>query len=114
MANVDESNVIVPESKTGMSAEDLSAFVEEKIHESFLAYQTANDIPSGDISPMDALQLERLQGQLVGLVESVCGSGGAIDDDYAPEWDDGSSIGCKDCPADECTGHCMSCAYRPI
>lgn len=30
-------------------------------------------------------------------------------DDY-----DGSDIGCKDCPDDECTGHCMSCPYRPI
>lgn len=28
--------------------------------------------------------------------------------------DDGSQIGCSDCPTDECTGHCMSCAYRPI
>lgn len=35
--------------------------------------------------------------------------------DYFPEeWDDGSSIGCGGCPEDECTGHCMSCAYRPI
>lgn len=33
---------------------------------------------------------------------------------YEEEYDDGSSIGCKDCPDDECTGHCMSCAYRPI
>ena len=22
--------------------------------------------------------------------------------------------GCKDCPPDECTGHCMSCWYRPV
>lgn len=34
--------------------------------------------------------------------------------DHPEEWDDGSSIGCKDCPPDECIGHCMSCAYRPI
>lgn len=27
---------------------------------------------------------------------------------------DGSEIGCKDCPDDECTGHCMSCAYRSL
>ncbi len=32
-----------------------------------------------------------------------------LPDDY-----DGSDIGCKDCPDDECTGHCMSCPYRPI
>ena len=36
------------------------------------------------------------------------------DDVCEPDWDDGSSIGCKDCPDSECTGHCMSCAYRPI
>lgn len=33
---------------------------------------------------------------------------------FEEEWDDGSSIGCGDCPDDECTGHCMSCPYRPI
>lgn len=26
--------------------------------------------------------------------------------------DDNSNLGCKDCPDDECTGHCMSCYYR--
>ena len=38
------------------------------------------------------------------------------DDDFddSEAWDDGSSIGCKDCPDDECTGHCMSCSYRSI
>lgn len=34
------------------------------------------------------------------------------DDDEDDGWDDGSDIGCSDCPDDECTGHCMSCAYR--
>lgn len=36
------------------------------------------------------------------------------DDDYSEsyEWDDGSTTGCSDCPDDECTGHCFSCAYR--
>ena len=29
-------------------------------------------------------------------------------------YDDDSDRGCKDCPPDECTGHCMSCYYRPI
>lgn len=38
-----------------------------------------------------------------------------VDEDYdEPDYDDGSSIGCGDCPDDECTGHCMGCAYRPI
>ena len=36
------------------------------------------------------------------------------EDDLIPDDDDGSEIGCKDCPDDECTGHCMSCSYRPI
>lgn len=36
------------------------------------------------------------------------------EDDFDEEWDDGSSMCCNDCPDDECTGHCMSCAYRPI
>lgn len=30
------------------------------------------------------------------------------------EWEDDSNIGCSDCPDDECTGHCMSCSYRPV
>lgn len=34
------------------------------------------------------------------------------DDDYG--WQDDSDRGCKDCPPDECTGHCMSCYYRPV
>lgn len=34
--------------------------------------------------------------------------------DYNDEWYDNSDIGCSDCPEDECTGHCMSCPYRPV
>ena len=103
------------EVKKGMTIEELSGLVNEKFNEIFHAYQMANDIPSGDISPMDALQLEKLQEQFVGLVGNVCGSGDTYDEDYfEQEWNDGSSIGCKDCPDDECTGHCMSCPYRPI
>ncbi len=34
--------------------------------------------------------------------------------DESEAWEDGSDIGCSDCPDDECTGHCMSCPYRPI
>ena len=33
------------------------------------------------------------------------------EDPYA--WEDDSHITCKDCPPEECTGHCMSCSYRP-
>ena len=27
---------------------------------------------------------------------------------------DAAMLSCKDCPDDECTGHCMSCAYRSL
>ena len=36
------------------------------------------------------------------------------DFDDSPAWEDDSNRGCKDCPDDECTGHCMSCYYRPV
>ena len=36
----------------------------------------------------------------------------AMSEEYYEEWEDGSDIGCGDCPESECTGHCMSCAYR--
>ena len=31
--------------------------------------------------------------------------------EYDPT-DDCIDVSCKDCPDDECTGHCMSCYYR--
>lgn len=34
-------------------------------------------------------------------------------DDCPEAWQDDSDRGCSDCPDDECTGHCMSCYYRP-
>ena len=34
--------------------------------------------------------------------------------DDSDAWRDGSEIGCGDCPADACTGRCMSCNYRPF
>lgn len=43
-------------------------------------------------------------------------SGNAKEDDFddSAAWEDDSNRGCKDCPPDECTGHCMSCFYRPV
>lgn len=35
------------------------------------------------------------------------------DFDDSAAWEDDSHLTCKDCPDDECTGHCMSCGYRP-
>lgn len=34
--------------------------------------------------------------------------------DDSAAWEDDSDRGCKDCPPDECHGHCMSCYYRPV
>lgn len=34
--------------------------------------------------------------------------------DDSPAWDNGSGVSCGDCPDEECTGHCMSCFYRPV
>ena len=37
------------------------------------------------------------------------------EEEYEAEaWDDDSDRGCSDCPPEECTGHCMSCYYRPV
>lgn len=36
------------------------------------------------------------------------------DFDDSAAWEDDSDRGCKDCPPSECTGHCMSCFYRPV
>lgn len=35
----------------------------------------------------------------------------AMEAEYDPT-DDRIDVSCKDCPDDECTGHCMSCYYR--
>lgn len=35
-------------------------------------------------------------------------------DDIPEEYQDDSDRSCKDCPDDECTGHCMSCYYRTV
>ncbi len=34
-------------------------------------------------------------------------------EDFDPESQE-PKLGCKDCPDDECNGHCCSCAYRPL
>ncbi len=44
-----------------MNRETLYNLIEEKINDIFLKYQTANDIKSGDITPLQAFQLEELQ-----------------------------------------------------
>ena len=57
---------------TNMSREELFSLVEEKVNEVFLAYQEANDIESGDISPEDAFRLDEVQEELTELIINVC------------------------------------------
>lgn len=54
-----------------MNREILYSLVEERINDIFLEYQTANDIKSGNISPMQALRLEELQNELADLIMNV-------------------------------------------
>ena len=54
-----------------MNRETLYNLVEEKINDIFLEYQAANDIKSGDITPLQALQLEELQNKLTDLIMNV-------------------------------------------
>ena len=46
--------------------------IHDKIDEIFLEYQKANNIISGDIEPLDALQLEQIEESLCELIERVC------------------------------------------
>jgi len=34
--------------------------------------------------------------------------------DESAAWDDDSNRSCKDCPPEDCNGHCMSCYYRTV
>lgn len=54
-----------------MNRETLYNLVEERINDIFLEYQTANNIKSGDISPVQALRLEELQNELADLIMNV-------------------------------------------
>ena len=50
----------------------LRELIHEKINEIFTEYQKANNITSGDIDPLDALQLDLIERGLEKLVERVC------------------------------------------
>ena len=46
-----------------------------------------------------------------------CSVRGTMEEIYEEDhaaWEDDSDRSCKDCPPDECTGHCMSCYYRTV
>ena len=84
----------------------------EVVQQGQLGLQTLNDSMSSAI-----LEIQKAVGDLERLsspsqndsdVEKTC-----YDVD-ASEWKDGSEFGCWDCPESECTGHCMSCSYRPF
>ena len=49
------------------------------------------------------------------LIEAETSDSEDFDEDFddSAAWEDDSHLTCKDCPDDECTGHCMSCGYRP-
>lgn len=54
-----------------MDRKTLYNLLEERINDIFLEYQNANGIKSGDISPLQALQLEDIQNQLANLIMKV-------------------------------------------
>lgn len=54
-----------------MDRKTLYNLLEERINDIFLEYQNANEIKSGDISPIQALQLEDIQNQLANLIMKV-------------------------------------------
>lgn len=78
-----------------------------------------NDIPvpvgyDELMEKVEAAESKRMEMVLAyGQINESCGDS-PMGEYFDAEWDDGSSTGCKDCPDDECTGHCMSCAYRPV
>ena len=54
-----------------MNRETLYNLIEERLNDIFLEYHDANEIKSGDISPLQALQLEDIQNQLADLIMKV-------------------------------------------
>lgn len=54
-----------------MDREELFDLIDEKINDIFLEYQKANDIASGDISPLQSLDLEEIEDKLTDLIMSV-------------------------------------------
>lgn len=50
---------------------NLASLIHEKINEIFLAYQKANNIPSGDISSLDAIELDNIEDALYLLIKRI-------------------------------------------
>jgi len=55
-----------------MTKEELKEFLDEKINEVFLEYQTKMGIESGDIHPLEAFALDNLEDQMTDLILRVC------------------------------------------
>ena len=55
-----------------MTKEELKEFLDEKINEVFLEYQTKMGIESGDIYPLEAFALDDLEDQMTDLILRVC------------------------------------------
>ena len=49
----------------------LKTLIHDKINEIFAEYQKANNIPSGDIHPWDAMRLDQIEASLYELVTRV-------------------------------------------
>ena len=66
----------------------LEQLIHDKINEIFAEYQKANNIISGDIDPLDQLQLDLIERGLRQLVEKVCSyqPKAFYLDDFTPSW----------------------------
>lgn len=54
-----------------MGRNELYSLIEEKINDIFLEYQSTSGIKSGDIAPLQLLQLEEIQNKLADLIIEV-------------------------------------------
>ena len=66
----------------------LEQLIHDKINEIFAEYKKANNIISGDIDPLDQLQLDLIERGLRQLVEKVCSyqPKAFYLDDFTPSW----------------------------
>lgn len=62
--------------------------IDDKVHEVFYEHQKANNITSGDISPLDELELDELEDALANCIERICAkqSKKINYNDFTPSW----------------------------
>ena len=51
--------------------EDVLGFLQERIEDLFIDFQNALQVKSGDIDPMDSLQLQQKEEQLAGVITEI-------------------------------------------